>query len=87
MSLENKLLYLIDSERRLDMQKTFTLFWLDGQKETLHGDTLSEAMTMVGYGNGAVRALDFYAEGKEADQYTWDKKEHKWINPNILNRG
>lgn len=41
--------------------KVFTLFWLDGTREA--------AMNNAGYGAGALRALDFYAEGDDNNAY------------------
>lgn len=48
----------------------FTLYWLDGKREVVEGNSISEAMTLAGYGGGAVRALDFYADGNDHN-YTW----------------
>lgn len=53
---------------------TYTLFWLDGKREVVHGATIAEAMTSAGYGGGAVRALDFYASG-DRDDYQWDGRD------------
>ena len=42
--------------------KSFKLHWLDGKIETIKGLNISDAMTKAGYGNGAIRALDYYEE-------------------------
>ena len=42
--------------------KTFKLYWLSGKTETIEGDSISDAFTHAGYGQGAVRALDWYEE-------------------------
>lgn len=60
--------------------KTFTLFWLTGQAEIVKGNTPAEAMTLAGYSNGALRALDFYAEGDKREEWLfindlWQKAE------------
>lgn len=62
----------------------FTLYWLDGKKEVIEGDTITQAMNNVGYGQGSLRALDFHAEGQNNDykfvnnQWTWtDIKKEK----------
>jgi hypothetical protein len=39
--------------------KKWSLHWLDGTKEIIEGNTLSEAFTKAGYGNGALKALDY----------------------------
>ena len=54
----------------------FTLFWLTGEYEILKGNTLSEAMNNSGYGGGSIRALDFYANGDERDNWKWNKEKH-----------
>lgn len=61
-------------------KKTYTLFWLTGKTEIITGDTPAEAMTLAGYGGGAVRALDFYANGDVRKDYKWNDKERKWYN-------
>jgi hypothetical protein len=53
---------------RETQQKTFTLYWRHGDKSEVKGETIIQAMNNAGYGAGAVRALDFYAEG---DPYEW----------------
>lgn len=61
--------------------KTFTLYWLTGDKEKVTGDTIADAMTLAGYSSGAVRALDFYAEGDftEVDpKYQWNALDRSW---------
>jgi len=57
----------------------FTLFWLTGEYEILKGKTLSEAMNNAGYGLGSLRALDFYANGDETNNWKWDKEKHTWM--------
>lgn len=60
------------------MKKTFTLFWLDGKSELVQGETVEQAMTNAGYGNGALKALDFYAEGDVRKEYAWDTGARNW---------
>lgn len=55
----------------------FTLFWLDGKREVVQGRSIAEAMTLAGYSNGALRALDFYASGDNQD-YVWVPGERDW---------
>lgn len=54
------------------MKRRFMLHWLDGKTEILEGvDTggaagsLQVALMCAGYGNGALRALDYWEEIKE----------------------
>jgi hypothetical protein len=55
----------------------YTLFWLTGKRETVVGDNVASAMTKAGYSNGAVKALDFYAEGNN-NEYLWDGHKRRW---------
>jgi hypothetical protein len=56
----------------------YTLYWLTGQREVVTGFNVAEAMTLAGYGNGALGALDFFAYG-DNKEYTWDGEKHKWV--------
>lgn len=60
------------------MEKQYTLYWRTGQREVVSGRTPEEAMTLAGYGGGAVRALDFYANG-ENTEYRWDGQTREWV--------
>lgn len=57
--------------------KKFTIYWLDGKKQILEGKNIADAFNQAGYGNGALRAVDFYYEG-ECNDYAWNKESHKW---------
>lgn len=56
----------------------FTLFWRDGKREVVSGRTPAEAMTLAGYGGGALRALDFYTSG-DTDDWKWIKETREWV--------
>lgn len=56
----------------------FTLYWLGGKRQIIEGPTISEAFSSVGLGAGAVKALDFYAEG-DNQEYTYDLNKHYWV--------
>jgi hypothetical protein len=55
----------------------FTLYWLDGTRRVVEGKTIEAACTKAGYGAGAIKALDFYANG-DTDDYVWNAKTHAW---------
>jgi hypothetical protein len=55
----------------------FTLYWKTGDREVVQGRDISEAMTLAGYGGGAVRALDFHASGDNKD-YEWNGSTREW---------
>lgn len=61
--------------------KTWTLYWIGGKREEIHGKTIDQAFTAAGYGAGALKAVDFYMNGSDKDYVynkeikDWDKKE------------
>jgi hypothetical protein len=46
----------------------FRIHWKDGKIEDLYGNNIQEAFIKGGYGNGAVRAMDYYEELIPMDQ-------------------
>jgi hypothetical protein len=54
----------------------YTFFWLSGKREVLEGDTPANALNRAGYGQGAMAALDFYAEGDDTS-YKWTGRWEK----------
>ena len=56
---------------------TYTVYWRTGQRELIRGRSKAEAMTLAGYGGGAVRAIDFIADG-ECNDWTWDPASREW---------
>ena len=57
---------------------TYTLFWIGGKKEIATGDSISDAFSNLGYGGGAIRALDFYSNCQD-DSFEWDKESREWV--------
>jgi hypothetical protein len=57
--------------------KTFTYYWLTGKREVLQGDDQADALNKAGYGQGAVRALDFWAHDDNND-YVWNPETREW---------
>ena len=53
--------------------KKFTFYWLDGKRSVLEGAGPADALNKAGYGQGAIAALDFHAEG-DNDEYFWGSK-------------
>lgn len=58
--------------------KSFTLFWLTGESEIVKGETISQAVTLAGYSQGALRVLDFYGNGDIREEYMWDNETKNW---------
>lgn len=56
----------------------FTLYWRTGDREVVQGRNPAEAMTLAGYGGGALGALDFYAKGDDHD-WKWVPETREWI--------
>lgn len=57
--------------------KEFTIFWFSGDKEVVIGRNEKEAFNNAGYGNGAVKAVDFIANGDNRE-YSFNKETHSW---------
>jgi len=57
--------------------KNFTFYWLTGKREVLKGNDQADALNKAGYGQGAVRALDFWAHGDNND-YVWNAITRNW---------
>lgn len=57
--------------------KTYTFYWLSGEREVLEGTSIANAFYEAGYDSGALRALDFVLNG-DVDDYVWEGG--KWIS-------
>lgn len=57
---------------------TYTFYWLDGSKSVSKGYSVQEAFSRLGYGGGAINALDFYTED-DKDMYEYDKNFKQWV--------
>ena len=42
--------------------RRFRFHWRDGKKEEANGDDVAKAFAALGYGGGAISALDYYEE-------------------------
>jgi|LNFM01.1.fsa_nt_gb hypothetical protein len=69
---------LREHAKRKGQLKPFTLFWLNGQREVVHGFDAANALTNAGYSSGALRALDFYKDG-DSGAYVWHEETRTWI--------
>jgi hypothetical protein len=56
--------------------KLFTVFWRDGSRKILKGVSVEDAFNRAGYGNGSLRAVDFYKEGVDL---SYRFKDKAWI--------
>ncbi|MFH1404589.1 MAG: hypothetical protein ABIH21_00630 [Patescibacteria group bacterium] len=52
----------------------FKLHWLHRKIEVVEGETVAQAMTLAGYSQGAVRALDWYEPEQEGGGFKSDKR-------------
>jgi len=55
--------------------KTYTIYWLSGSRQVVHGTDYADAFKNAGYGGGAVSAIDFFANG---DDHSYEWKNGKW---------
>ena len=63
---------------------TYILYWFDGKREIVKGDTPADAMNKAGIGRGALQALDFYEEmyvddERKVNDWVYDERNHRWI--------
>ena len=54
------------SDKRYPDDQKYCFHWLSGKKEYGYGSDPAEAMTRLGYGSGALRALDYYSTVDES---------------------
>lgn len=63
----------------------FTIYWLGGSRNVVHGKSIEDAFTRAGYGGGAVNAIDWYDNGiSETHWYDKDAKEWKKYEPKVV---
>jgi hypothetical protein len=55
---------MFDQEEIINKEFLFKFHWLDGKTDEGYGLTVADAFTKLGYGNGAMGALDYYEELK-----------------------
>jgi hypothetical protein len=66
--------------------KKFTFYWLTGKREVFEGHDSANALNNAGYSQGALRALDFWANGDDND-YVWNAENHSWdLTPEAFKR-
>ena len=59
-------------------ERTFTLYWLTGDVQTITGPDIATAANNTGIGAGALGALDFWDAGPQDPDYYWDKDARTW---------
>lgn len=57
--------------------KNFIFYWLTGDIDKGQGTDVADAFRRLGYGGGAMNALDFYDQN-ENQEYNWDKEQKRW---------
>lgn len=66
--------------------KKFTYFWLTGDRQVLKGNDPTDALNKAGYSQGALKALDFWANDDNND-YIWDAETQSWdLTPEGIKR-
>jgi hypothetical protein len=55
----------------------FTLYWRTGDREVIEGRDTADAMRRAGYSQGALAALDFWANGDD-HKYERDAAAREW---------
>lgn len=57
----------------------YTIYWLDGSRQVVEGEDVADAFNRAGIQPGALRVVDFYAEGDD-HEYTWDAVKRTWVS-------
>lgn len=67
------------------MQK-YILFWDNGSKQVVEGNSIADACNRCGVGRGALAVLDFFceAEGEAEWHVLVEDGKHSWIADRIL---
>lgn len=55
----------------------YTFFFRSGGRRVGEGADVADAFTRLGFGAGATRALDFYANGDD-DSFQWNVEKKAW---------
>lgn len=70
-----------DSEKRGECHpsecagQSYRFYWLHGKVDQGYGRSVADAFSKLGFGGGAMRALDFYEELDEGPS------EYAWVEP------
>lgn len=62
----------------MNKNQWFTIYWLDGTKSHIYGESIEKAFTNAGYGGGASRAIDWYDSGISNTHYR-DHQKKEWV--------
>jgi hypothetical protein len=62
----------------MDRNQWFTVYWLDGSKSHIYGETIDKAFAAAGYGGGSVNAVDWYDNGISNTHYR-DQQKKEWV--------
>lgn len=60
------------------MKNYFTIYWKDGTKNIISGNSIEEAFTVAGYSAGVLKGIVGYSEGVE-DTHYWDADKNEWL--------
>lgn len=60
------------------MDQFFTLYFKNGKREIISGESINEAFTKAGYGAGALAAVDWYDQEASETHY-YDREQKTWI--------
>lgn len=63
--------------------RPYALFWKDGKREVVWGETIADAFSRAGYSQGAISALDFSCDiekdqSNDACNYHWNSLFRTW---------
>jgi hypothetical protein len=59
-----------------ESMREYAFYWRDGTKNIGTGSLPSDALRRLGFGAGAISALDFWSEDKD---YEWSAERRDWV--------
>jgi hypothetical protein len=61
-----------------EINKLFTLYWIDGRKTSITGLNLPDAFTSAGYDMDNLKTLSTFVEDNETS-FQWNKEKSIWV--------
>lgn len=59
-------------------ERTYTLYWCDGELRTITGPDIATAMNNAGYSRGSLAALEMFQPGAPDPNYYWGEEVQSW---------
>lgn len=66
--------------------KFFTIYWLNGTRTVIQGETIEQAFTAAGYDDSTVKSINWYDNGV-SETHFWNQKEWVKYEPICIHAG